>query len=128
MNMGCKLSASFKEEVFVNCSGSSNYFKDTLHTMLIYARFSANRSLRITLLVQKYYFMLFCHKINQRKGNKLCFCLKIQYKISYLLVFLSALNSVHFKISADTIRCNKFNSKKTCIPIFQLILCLFSRS
>lgn len=52
------------------------FFKETLHTMLRYAKLSAKRSLGMTLLIQKYNFMsvklslaFFCG-FNERNGNK----------------------------------------------------------
>lgn len=52
------------------------FFKETLHTMLRYAKLSAKRSLGMTLLIQKYNFMsvklslaFFC-RFNERNGNK----------------------------------------------------------
>lgn len=53
-NTTFKYSESAVATSFVlHLSSFLNVFKDTLHTLLKYARFSANNSLQITLLVQK---------------------------------------------------------------------------
>ena len=45
-------------------------FQDTLHTTLRYAKFSANSSLRITLLLQKHYFLTVKVSVQKMGGEK----------------------------------------------------------
>lgn len=66
---------------FCHFSGFLKFFENVLHIMLWYSRFSANNSVRITLLIQKCYLMpiklcYICHfsEIQPKKWDQFMFC------------------------------------------------------